>query len=134
MYIKSFKSTDTNTVINNRKENHFFESYMVFAHTERGGIQPVVEVRLYHPGGAKMYACVWVRDAAGNFSAAGANCSGWGYDKQSEASALALKAAGVVFEDRQSPAGKGMNVVQEAIEELARFNGYTVLHTFNAHA
>lgn len=114
---------NSETLISNRKEDHFF--------SQRSLIDPktgreAICVRFYHaPRGSVMYCCVWVNPCDYNapessYGHGGGRAGGYGYCKASAAFDDAVRSMGI--ELNESVSGRGDAALESAMYAIAKAN------------
>ena len=115
-------STQSNAVdYDNKKE--LVNSWNVIVNSE-DGLKNIITVRCYMGRSASastIYASLWVYDAEHRTSGTG-KAGGYGYHKESEAIAEAVKSAGISLDKGIS--GEGSSAIDDALKAIAAALGF----------
>lgn len=126
----AFTGADGMKAKSHRKENHFTGSLSLLG-TRNGVIVKYADLRFYHTQ-ATSYACLWVFNTGTPFQASGSGkAGGYGYHRESAATAEAFTSAGIRLEHDID--GRGYQSEVEAMEALGNYIGVENLYICESH-
>lgn len=103
-----------------RKENGLHRAYAAVIRNKDGYTQKLVEIRIYWPS-ETAYACCWI-GADKIHTAGSASAGGYGFCKESEAAAVAIRNSGWTME--KWIGGAGTKEIERAVQAIATSLGH----------
>lgn len=111
--------------INYENQKEMISCYNLVGMSSEGELEEVITLRLYmgrSSSASVVYSTVWAHYNGTHVSGSG-RAGGYGYCKKSAAAANALESSGFVFD--VEIAGRGMDVVEQALKAVAVELGFT---------
>ena len=104
-----------------RKENNFLRSYKIisFLKSKNEFYEPV-DLRIYGKYNGKVYACFWINEKTTlTYSSGSGVAGGYGYDKTSTATQIALTNAGIALSE--SIEDRGNEAIINALTAIGKY-------------
>lgn len=109
---------------NHRKENHFYQEYLVISPE----LKQVISCRMYGTGRMN-YCAIWIY--ANEHASGTGSAGGYGYHRESAACSEAILKAGYKLEKDIS--GVGESAIESALLAIAEHHGHTGCKIFTSH-